>query len=197
MFQGNVKSAVAAVDLLSNKSKGGLLHLDDMIPSQDDEKSVRDILRDKHPSGGPAHQDCLLCEDPPTVHPVIFDSIDKSVVRSAALKTSGAAGPSGLDAYCWRRLCTCYGSASSDLCQALANVAKRLCTTYIAPFVACRLIALNKNPGIGIGDMARRIIAKSVIRDDIQDALAPYSCVLARSRSCCTCCSFHFRGRGH
>ena len=104
-----------------------------------------------------------------------------SVVQSAALKTSGAAGPSGLDAYCWRRLCTCYGTASSDLCQALADVAKRLCTSYIdpaciAPFVACCLIPLNKNPGvrpIGIGDTARRIIAKSVltiIRGDIQDA---------------------------
>ena len=46
----------------------------------------------------------------------------------------------------------------------------------IASFVACRLIALDKNPGarpIGIGDIARRIIAKSVlmiISGDIQDA---------------------------
>ncbi len=57
---------------------------------------------------------------------------------------------------------------ASDLHQqscakhSIANVAKTLCTTYvdpesIAPFVACRLIALNKNPGvrpIGIGDTA-------------------------------------------
>lgn len=157
------------------------MHLDDKINGPEGEQSVRDVLREKHPSGKPAHQDSLICDVPPTVHPVVFDSIDKGVVRSAALKASGAAGPSGLDAYCWRRLCTCFGSASSDLCQALADVAKRLCTSYVDPasialFVACRLIALNKNPGarpIGIGDTARRIIAKSVlmvISGDIQDA---------------------------
>ncbi len=61
------------------------------------------------------------------------------------------------------------------------EVAKRLCITYvdpesIAPFVACRLIALDKNPGvrpIGIGNTARIIIAKSVlmiIKGDIQEA---------------------------
>ena len=94
---------------------------------------MREILRDKHPPSSPAHQDSLISDDPPPVHPVIFDSIDKGVIRSAALKASGAAGPSGLDAYCWRRLCTCFGPASSDLCQALADVAKRLCTTYLSP----------------------------------------------------------------
>ena len=62
-------------------------------------------------------------------------------------------------------------------------VARRLCTTYvnpklIAPFVACRLIALDKNPGvrpIGIGDTARRIIAKavlSIVGADIQEAFS-------------------------
>ena len=43
-------------------------------------------------------------------------------------------------------------------------------------FLACRFIALDKNPGvrpIGIGDTARRIIAKavlSIVRADIQEA---------------------------
>ena len=46
----------------------------------------------------------------------------------------------------------------------------------IAPLLASRLIAPNKNPGvrpIGIGDTARRIIAKSILiitRSDIQEA---------------------------
>ncbi|ETW95667.1 MAG: hypothetical protein ETSY2_47825 [Candidatus Entotheonella gemina] len=46
----------------------------------------------------------------------------------------------------------------------------------LAPLLACRLIALNKNPGarpIGIGDTARRIIAKAVLfiaASDIQNA---------------------------
>ena len=63
----------------------------------------------------------------------------------------------------------------------MANTAQRLCTDMIdpsitAPLLACRLIALNKNPGvrpIGIGDTARRIIAKAILtitKTDIQDA---------------------------
>ena len=62
------------------------------------------------------------------------------------------------------------------MCHSLAITAQRLCTKFvdpsaIAPFLACRLIALNKNPDvrpIGIGDTARRIIAKAIL--DIQKA---------------------------
>ena len=78
-------------------------------------------------------------------------------------------------------MCTAFKSFSASLCQSLVDVAKRLCSSYIdpstvSPLLACRLIALNKCPGvrpIGIGDMARRIIAKCVlvvVRGDIQDA---------------------------
>ena len=78
-------------------------------------------------------------------------------------------------------MCTSYKSASNELCQSLAATARRLCTCFvepesISPLLACRLIALSKNPGvrpIGIGETVRRIIAKSVlsvIRGDIQDA---------------------------
>jgi len=78
-------------------------------------------------------------------------------------------------------MCTSFQRLSDDLCEALAGVAKRLCTTFVDPsgltaFVACRLIALDKCPGvrpIGIGESVRRVIAKtvlSVIRVDIQTA---------------------------
>jgi len=80
-----------------------------------------------------------------------------------------------------RRLCTSFKSASNDLCHSLAISAQRKCTNLInpstiVPFLACRLIALKKNPGvrpIGIGDIARQIIAKAILtitRMDIQDA---------------------------
>ena len=93
------------------------------------------------------------------------------------MKTNSAAGPFGLDAHAWRRLCTSFKSGSASLCQSLAEVAKRLCSSLIdpkglAPFLAYRLIALDKCPG-GIGDTARRIITKAVlvvVRGDIQDA---------------------------
>ena len=63
----------------------------------------------------------------------------------------------------------------------IADVTKRLCTDYVDPdavssLFSCRLLALEKCPGvrpIGIGDTARRIIAKAVLciaKGDIQDA---------------------------
>lgn len=66
----------------------------------------------------------------------------------------------------------------------MACVARRLCTTHVhpdglRPFLACRLIALNKNPGvrpIGISEVPRRIIAKSVLhflKQDIMEAAGP------------------------
>ena len=87
----------------------------------------------------------------------------------------------GTDAYSWRRLCTVFKKASRTLCHSLSLVAKRLCTTYVDPdglsaFLACHLVALDKNPGvrpIGICESVRRIIAKavlSVLRGDIIEA---------------------------
>lgn len=84
---------------------------------------------------------------------------------------NGAAVPSGINAHGWRRLCTCFKDSLRNLCEALTSTAKRICSTYvnptlIAPLLACRLIALDKNPGacpIGIGKIARQIIAKAIL----------------------------------
>ena len=179
MFMGKCK---AALDLLSNDNNGGVLHLDDPADANNpNSPTVRDILISKHPPGQPAYSSCIIPSEPQDPHHVIFDSLDADTIRSAALKVNGAAGPSGLDAHGWRRLCTCFKGASRDLCASLASVARRICSSYvnptiIAPLLACRLIALDKNPGIrpiGIGDTARRIIAKallSIVGPDIQDA---------------------------
>ena len=179
MLQGKTK---AALRLLTTQTKGGVLRLDDTIDmANHEQRKVRDILIDKHPPGQSAHPDSIIEDEPPTIHPVIFESLDATLIRSAALQTNGAAGPSGLDAIAWRKLCTSFKSTSNDLCRSLASVAKRLCTclvdpTSIAPILASRLIALDKNPGvrpIGIGDTARCIIAKAILtitRGDIQEA---------------------------
>ena len=168
-----------ALDLLSRKVRGKLLCLDEVVSVSDtEEKSVKEILREKHPTGQNAHPDAIVDQTSSPVHPVIFDSLDGSVIRSAAMRTSGAAGPSGVDAHSWRRLCTSFKSASTNLCNTLAATARRLCTTPVDPvsvaaLVSCRLLALDKNPGvqpIGVGETPRRIIAKAilmVIRDDI------------------------------
>ena len=92
MFEGKTK---AAIRLLTEDAKGGVLCLSDHV---DTNRTVKDVLIDKHPSGQPAHPESMIKDDPPEVHPVLFESIDASMIRSAALRTTGAAGPSGLDA---------------------------------------------------------------------------------------------------
>ena len=110
--------------------------------------------------------------------------MDGCVIRRAAFHTYGAAGPSGVDAFAWQRLCSSFGNASVSLCNALASVARYLATSgvdpaILAPFVACRLIPWDKNPGvrpIGIGDVPRRILEKAIlycIGDDIAVAAGP------------------------
>lgn len=142
------------------------------------------------------------------MHPVVFDSIDANAIRSAALRVKGSAGPSGLDAREWRRLCTSFKGASSGLCSSLASVARRICTSFVDPkslssFLSCRLIALDKNPGvrpIGIGDTARRIIAKAilfVVKLDVQDSEATGSLQLcggqiAGIEAAGACCTYSF-----
>ena len=115
----------------------------------------------------------------PSYNPVLFDRLTGELIKLAAFHTQGAAGPSGVDAYSWHRLCSSFGRASVSLCNSLAAVVQRLCTQELDPkelmtFVACQLIPLDKKPGvqpIGIGDVSRRVIAKAllfVIRTDIQ-----------------------------
>ena len=66
----------------------------------------------------------------------------------------------------------------------IASVARRLSTTLVDPrglsaVVACRLIALEKCPGVRpicIGETVRRIIGKAIattITEDIQEAAGP------------------------
>ena len=114
----------------------------------------------------------------------MFDEIDATEIRSAALRTTGAVGPSGIDAHCWRWLCTSFKSASQDLCHSLALLARRICSTFVDPkglaaFLAFHLIALDKCPvvrPIGICDTARQIVSKAVLhitRADLQEAVVP------------------------
>ena len=181
MFEGKTKSAL---QLLSDHAKGGVLHVDDTVPSSDGgSHTVLDELKGKHPSCQPASNTAIVhgLGEPVDIHPVVFDCIDATTIRAAALRTTGAAGPSGIDAKGWRRLCTSFRAASKDLCHSLALMARHLSTSYVdpaglSPFLACRLIALDKYPGvrpIGVCETARRIIAKailSVTKGDIQDA---------------------------
>ena len=162
-----------ALNLLSNDSSGGLLHLDDPVDATNpDSPTVKQALISKHPEGQPAYNSCIIPSEPEDPHPIIFDSLNADAIHSVALKVNSAAGPR-VNAYGWRRLCTCFKDAPRNLCEALVSTAERICSTYptfIAPLLACRLIALDKNPGIhpiGIGE----ITILFIVKPDIQYAV--------------------------
>ena len=110
------------------------------------------------------------------------------MIRSVALQVSGTAGPSGVDARSWRLFCTSFGSASADLCHAISAFGRKISTSYVDPsglaaYTACRLIPLDKNPGvrpIGVGEVLRRIVGKAVMRIARQDL----QCAAGSSQLC-------------
>ena len=141
MYDANVKSSLHLL------SRGGVLHFN-AITSGSTEYVMRDTLKSKHLTAQPVDPTCLISDydQVPTAHPMIFDTLNASVIRSAALHTNGAAGLSGINAYgCWR-LCTSFRNASDGLCTATALFTKHLCTSYIdprivSPLMVCDLIA--------------------------------------------------------
>ena len=147
MLEGKVR---AALRYLSDHEMNGVLPLDDTLDSGE---SVLEELHAKHPRA--QHLDnALLLQCPiEEVNAIIFYELDASAIRNAALHTHGAAGVSNLDATGWRRLCCSFKGASQDLCKAISSHARRLATMCVDPlglhaFTACRLIPLNKNPGV-------------------------------------------------
>ena len=90
MFEGKVD---AALKLVSDHSvRGGIMHMGDIL----DGKSVRSILRDKHPSSYAVNSEVLSSHEfdlDRVPLNVIFDSLDAEAVRRAAVATKGAGGP--------------------------------------------------------------------------------------------------------
>jgi hypothetical protein len=183
MLQGKVN---AALRLLSKQSKGGIVSLN---------KEVLSLLQEKHPPAEAADPAFRISGCSPLIHPVIFSGITAELIRNSALHTHGAAGPSGGDADQWRHMCCSFQASSNNLCDALASVAKRLATeminpSYLEAFLSNRLIPLDKTPGvrpIGIGEIPRRIIGKTIIRflkNDIQQAAGPLQLCAGQEAGC-------------
>ena len=154
MMEGKVR---AALRIITANCGSGSLPLDQIAePESDASETVRDILVKKHPPKQPPSVSFLLeppDSQPPEPHPVMFEAIDGQLIRNTVLRMDGTAGPSGLDAAAWKRLCTSFKTASADLCESIASTARRLCSQYVDPasisaLVACRLIALDKCPGV-------------------------------------------------
>ena len=177
MFQGKVK---AALRLLSSNSWGNFL----LLSAKVGDSTVLDELKKKHPCSSPINYDALIDPKLPsseTCHEVIFEGLDGVVIRNSCLKTDGAVGPSGIDAAGWWRMCISFQSASADLFDSLASIARRMASIYVNPhglssLLDSRLISLDQNPGIrpiGIGETSRRIISKAIlfmVKTDILEA---------------------------
>ena len=99
--------------------------------------------------------------------------------RHCLLRTKGSCGPSGVDANGFKRMLACksFKKSSTNLCDSLATLARRLCTEFVDPLtieliLASRLIPLDKGNGdirpIGVGEVVRRIIGawKMCNKDD-------------------------------
>ena len=180
IFEGKLH---AALRYLSDNSNSGLLALDELCGDD----NVRHILAEKHPAARPVDDDALVLPEERAgseVHPVLFQQITGEKIRSIALRVKGAAGPSGVDAAGWRRILVSFHRESKNLCAAIAAFARRLCTDYLDPsslraFLACRLIPINKNPGvrpIGVCEVLRRLIGKAimtVVSNSVLEATGP------------------------
>ena len=57
MFQGKTN---AAIRLLTQQGKGGVLRLDDCVDPINAQRTVMDILIDEHPPGQPVQPDIIL-----------------------------------------------------------------------------------------------------------------------------------------
>ena len=96
MFEGKTS---AALKLITGHQRGCLLQLYDQIDPSNPNCLVCDILKEKHPPAQPLSQDYLISEvsESAPFHLIIFEALNGPMIRSAALRTFGAAGPSGVD----------------------------------------------------------------------------------------------------
>ncbi|XP_057302766.1 uncharacterized protein LOC130636933 [Hydractinia symbiolongicarpus] len=172
MQKGNINSALR---LLTDNMTQGIIPLND---------ETLLLLEQKHPDQGDLSEDALIDQLSQRIHDIVLDIIDEDMVLKAATYTKGGSGPSGLDADGWRRiLCSStFGTTNTDLRKAIAELTKKLCIesipesdrSLLEAFVACRLIPLNKNPGlrpIGVDEVLRRIVGKIVINISKNDVI--------------------------
>ena len=155
MFEGKIR---AALKMIEQNSDSGVL------PTSDD---VIQKLQEKHPQKTTAHLDSLLKVPIEPASSAHFACINEAFMHKAALYTKGAGGPCQLDAIQFKRiLCSNHFKVDGkELRDEIAAFALKIATEVIDPtcleaYSACRLIPLNKNPGIrpiGVGEVLRRI----------------------------------------
>ena len=163
MLTEKISSAIAK---LTDTSKT-VLSFDEIVK----DKTVEHTLIEKHPPSKPIDENYITPVSNETIpfHPSIFDQINGEDIKKAAMRTHG---PSGLDANEWRRILTHFGQQSVEISKTIDKIAKKLATEELnpelmEPYNACRLIPLDKNPGVrptGIGEVMRRILGRTITK---------------------------------
>ena len=174
MFEGKVTSAVR---LLCESENTGLVEMSE---------ATMKTLKEKHPPPAAILPETLLHGPINEVDASFFSNIDEQNIFRATKLTSGAAGPSQADAAFFKYILTSknFKNEAKNLREQIARLAKKLATQYVDPksieaYVNCRLIPVNKCPGvrpIDIGETIRRIVGKSlswVLKDVIQETTGP------------------------
>ncbi|MEM7298736.1 MAG: C2H2-type zinc finger protein [Bacteroidota bacterium] len=183
----------AAMRLLDSTDSVGVLTLNDEIMEE---------LKVKHPEASTADPSVLINVEVPFVDPVMFEDLDGTVICRAASRTKGSAGPSRMDAENWKRilLSKSFGKESKNLQESIAKMARIPCTRHRAStvpnenpleaYTACRLIPLDKNPGIhpiGIGETLRRIIGKAIleiVKEEVMNAAGSLQLCAGQAGGC-------------
>jgi len=174
MLQGKISKALKYVDNSADATLGVHAINEEII----------NTLQEKHPDPGPIVEEAMLQYTTEIPDEVIYEPIDADLIIKATRRISGAGGPTQVDADSWRHMiCSKFFRVESEnLAHAIADLTKILCTEEVNPecvkeLYAGRLIPLDKGNGgvrpIGIGEVLRRIISKSVtttLKEDIIEA---------------------------
>ena len=117
------------------------------------------------------------------IPPNVYDLIDEEIIYNSASKTRGSAWPSGMDSELYRRiLCSKnFKTEGKILREEIAVFTRNLLKKSYHPslleaFTSCKLIPLDKNPGIrpiGVREVLRRIVGKTVsgfLEEEIKEA---------------------------
>ena len=104
---------------------------------------IKQLLEEKHPKSRDACQGILLPRNATDPEPVVYEAINGQSVFKAAKQLQGSGGPTLVDSDGWKHiLCSkSYGNVSTDLCEAIAELAKKLCRDDIQPSLLNEFVA--------------------------------------------------------
>ena len=168
----------AATRWITERGSSRVLSPSDVVDSLG--KTVLDVLKEKHPDPALADEKSFAeCDDLPAA--MMDVNVTSGHIERVARALHGGAGPGGTNSSHWQCFLLRYGTQSAKLRGAVAELVMVMANgvvdwSMIQALLSCRLIALDKNPGvrpIGVGEVLRRLMGKVMVLctgADVQDA---------------------------